>query len=158
PVAAASSSLARRLVQVIAFRDCDDPFVKLRAILRIQTAAPCGSLARTAGSHRARLALLARTLPGCPARSPSARGFHVSRNDPEVARRHPASDTPPPGRNMAREARIARSRFYPVTIEYTPYPFIVLAGGLCLDPATSIVSAVGGAVSFTLVEYLVHRY
>jgi sterol desaturase/sphingolipid hydroxylase (fatty acid hydroxylase superfamily) len=70
----------------------------------------------------------------------------------------PRPTPPPPGRNMAREARIARSRFYPVTIAYTTYAFIVLAGGLRLDPATTIVSAVGGAVSFTLVEYLVHRY
>jgi dihydroceramide fatty acyl 2-hydroxylase len=65
---------------------------------------------------------------------------------------------PPPGTDIASEARIARWRFYPVTIAYTTYGLIVLAGGLRVGPATTIVSALAGAISFTLVEYLVHRY
>jgi hypothetical protein len=70
----------------------------------------------------------------------------------------PRPTPPPPGTSIASEARIARSRFYPVTIAYTTYALIVLAGGLRVDSATTIVFALAGAISFTLVEYLVHRY
>src|SRR5262245_33365866 len=70
----------------------------------------------------------------------------------------PRPTPPPPGTDMANEARTAPSRFYPVTIAYTAYALAVLAGGLRADAATTIRFVVAGAVAWTLVEYLVHRY
>ena len=70
----------------------------------------------------------------------------------------PRPTPPPPGIDMAAEARTARSRFYPVTIAYTAYALVVLALALRADPRTAMLSVVAGAVSWTLAEYLVHRY
>jgi Fatty acid hydroxylase superfamily. len=67
--------------------------------------------------------------------------------------------TPPPrGIDLAREARTARSRFYPVTIAYTAYALVVLALGVLAHPRTAMLSVVAGVSGWTLVEYLVHRY
>src|SRR5262245_59214222 len=65
---------------------------------------------------------------------------------------------PPRGTSIASDARIARSRFYPGTIAYTPYALVVLAGAMSADPTWAILFSSAGAICFTLVEYLVHRY
>jgi cyclopropane-fatty-acyl-phospholipid synthase len=65
---------------------------------------------------------------------------------------------PPPGIDLAREARTARSRFYPVTIAYSVYAIAVLALGLRAHPLTAIVFLLGGLSCWPLVEYLVHRF
>ena len=65
---------------------------------------------------------------------------------------------PPRGLDMAKEARTARSRFYPVTIAYTAYALAVLALGVRAEPRTALLSVVAGVSTWTLVEYLVHRY
>src|SRR5262245_50032658 len=70
----------------------------------------------------------------------------------------PRPTPPPPGTDLAREARIARSRFYPVTFGYSAYALFVLARGLRADAATTVASALAGLVCWTLVEYLVHRH
>ena len=64
----------------------------------------------------------------------------------------------PPGIDMASEARTARSRFYPVTIAYTAYALFTLEIALRADPATATLSILAGVISWTLVEYLVHRH
>src|SRR5262249_6585087 len=70
----------------------------------------------------------------------------------------PYATTPPPGTNLAHEARIARSRFYPVTMAYTAYALVVVHRGLRADAATTMRFVVAGIAGWTLVEYLVHRY
>src|SRR5262245_59696199 len=70
----------------------------------------------------------------------------------------PRPTPPPPGTNLAKEARTARRRFYPVTIAYTAYASVVLTLGLRADPWSASIAFVGGAIVWTLVEYLVHRY
>ena len=70
----------------------------------------------------------------------------------------PAPGLPPSGVNLAREARIARRRFYPVTLVYTAYAIAVLAAGLRADRRTTILFAAAAAVVWTLIEYLVHRH
>ncbi len=64
----------------------------------------------------------------------------------------------PPGIDLAREARIARSRFYPVTAAYTAYAAVVLTLGLLQDRRTALLSILAGVAGWTLVEYLVHRH
>ena len=59
---------------------------------------------------------------------------------------------------MAKEARTARSRFYPVTIAYTAYALVVLTRGVRADARTALLSVVAGVSGWTLVEYFVHRY
>jgi sterol desaturase/sphingolipid hydroxylase (fatty acid hydroxylase superfamily) len=70
----------------------------------------------------------------------------------------PLPTTPPPGTDMASEARTARSRFYPITIAYTAYALVVLGLGLRASPWTTMLVVLTGAICWTLVEYLVHRY
>ena len=69
---------------------------------------------------------------------------------------HPA--IPPPGTNLRNEARTARSRSYPITIAYTAYALVVIALGLRADGRTAVPFIASAAVSWTLLEYLVHRY
>src|SRR5262245_9374823 len=64
----------------------------------------------------------------------------------------------PPGIDMASEARTARSRFYPVTVAYTAYAVSVLTFGLRAAAPTAILFIAAGALTWTLVEYLVHRF
>ena len=70
----------------------------------------------------------------------------------------PHPTTPPPGIDLAYEARTARSRFYPVTVVYTAYALVVLVLGLRADVGTALLFIVAGATGWTLLEYLVHRY
>jgi sterol desaturase/sphingolipid hydroxylase (fatty acid hydroxylase superfamily) len=70
----------------------------------------------------------------------------------------PRPTTPPPGVNLAHEARTARSRFYPVTMAYTAYALVVLQRGLHTDAGTTTTFFLAGVAGWTLVEYLVHRY
>jgi sterol desaturase/sphingolipid hydroxylase (fatty acid hydroxylase superfamily) len=70
----------------------------------------------------------------------------------------PKPSVPPPGIDMAKEARTARTRFYPVTVAYTLYALVVLSLGVRARPLTAAVCFVAGAVFWTLLEYLVHRY
>lgn len=64
----------------------------------------------------------------------------------------------PPWVDLAQEARIARTRFYPVTVAYTTYALVVLTLGLLRDVRAAMLSILAGAACWTLVEYLVHRY
>lgn len=70
----------------------------------------------------------------------------------------PRPIAPPPGIDMAAEARIARRRFYPVTAAYTAYAAVVMAIGLRADRGAAVVSIAVGVAAWTLVEYLVHRH
>ncbi len=70
----------------------------------------------------------------------------------------PKPSVPPPGIDLAKEAWTARTRFYPVTVAYTLYALVVLPLGLRARPLTAACYVVAGVVSWTLVEYLVHRY
>lgn len=70
----------------------------------------------------------------------------------------PAPTPPPPGVDLAKEARTARSRFYPVTVAYTAYALVILAVGLGKDRWTTVLFVMAGVTCWTLVEYLVHRY
>ncbi len=70
----------------------------------------------------------------------------------------PRPIAPPPGVDMAEEARTARSRFYPVTVAYTAYALAVATVALREDGGTAAPSIAAGVVAWTLVEYLVHRH
>jgi sterol desaturase/sphingolipid hydroxylase (fatty acid hydroxylase superfamily) len=64
----------------------------------------------------------------------------------------------PRGVDLAREARTARRRFYPVTLLYTSYAFAAVALGARAHPRATL-GALGLAVwSWTWLEYAVHRY
>jgi sterol desaturase/sphingolipid hydroxylase (fatty acid hydroxylase superfamily) len=65
---------------------------------------------------------------------------------------------PPPGIELHREARIARRRFYPVTVLYSAYAVWVWWMGLRAGAASAVAAAAVAVVAWTLVEYLVHRY
>ena len=60
--------------------------------------------------------------------------------------------------DLAREARTARTRFYPVTIVYTACAFAVVVAGMRMSAWPTVVAMSAAAVSWTLVEYLFHRY
>jgi sterol desaturase/sphingolipid hydroxylase (fatty acid hydroxylase superfamily) len=64
----------------------------------------------------------------------------------------------PPGVDLAQQARIARARFYPVTVAYTAYALVILTLGLLRGGRTAILSIFAGAAGWTFVEYLVHRH
>src|SRR5258706_2722818 len=64
----------------------------------------------------------------------------------------------PPGLDLAKEARTARSRFYPVTVAYTAYALAVVTIGLGQDRWTAALFVMAGVICWTLVEYLVHRH
>jgi cyclopropane-fatty-acyl-phospholipid synthase len=70
----------------------------------------------------------------------------------------PRPTPPPPGTDMLKEARTARRRFYPVTVAYTAYASAVLTVGLRENLRSAALACLSGASSWTLVEYLVHRY
>jgi hypothetical protein len=70
----------------------------------------------------------------------------------------PRPIAPPPGVDLAEEARTARSRFYPVTVAYTTYALAVATVALRDDGRTAALSIAAGVVAWTLVEYLVHRH
>jgi hypothetical protein len=70
----------------------------------------------------------------------------------------PCPVPPLAGMNLAREAATARARFYPVTIAYTAYALTVLALGVRSNPGGTILAILVGVISWTLIEYLVHRY
>jgi sterol desaturase/sphingolipid hydroxylase (fatty acid hydroxylase superfamily) len=65
---------------------------------------------------------------------------------------------PPRDVDMAREARTARTRFYPVTIAYSAYAVAVLLPALRMSPRAALAAVAAGIVSWTLIEYLFHRY
>lgn len=62
--------------------------------------------------------------------------------------------------DLAAEARRARRRFYPATIVYSAYALTVgwLAFAQASVVAVPIASIIAGTVSWTLIEYLAHRY
>jgi sterol desaturase/sphingolipid hydroxylase (fatty acid hydroxylase superfamily) len=64
----------------------------------------------------------------------------------------------PRGINLRREARIARRRFYPVTVMYTAYALLVLARGLRPAPGTTLGAFALGGATWTWLEYQVHRF
>jgi sterol desaturase/sphingolipid hydroxylase (fatty acid hydroxylase superfamily) len=64
----------------------------------------------------------------------------------------------PPGVDLRKEARTARSRFYPVTLLYTAYFATILSRALQLSPGQTLVSLALGVAVWTWVEYMVHRF
>jgi len=64
----------------------------------------------------------------------------------------------PRGVDLPREARTARSRFYPVTVLYTAYFVVVAALGLRARPWATLAYAALGVVLWTWLEYMVHRF
>lgn len=66
--------------------------------------------------------------------------------------------TPPRDVDMAREARIARERFYPVTIAYTAYAAVVITAGLRMGVTATVLAAMASVVTWTLLEYFTHRF
>jgi dihydroceramide fatty acyl 2-hydroxylase len=64
----------------------------------------------------------------------------------------------PPGIDLAKEARTARSRFYPVTILYTAYALVVIPLGLRAAPKTASAFVALSIACWTWVEYMVHRH
>lgn len=70
----------------------------------------------------------------------------------------PSPRLPPHGVDLAREARIARTRFYPLTIAYTAYAIAILVPAFRMSVRATIAALVAALVSWTLIEYLFHRY
>lgn len=70
----------------------------------------------------------------------------------------PAPDAPPRDLDLAREAAIARRRFYPLTAVYTAYMAAVLANAVRTSPRATAAAVSAAVVSWTLIEYLFHRY
>jgi sterol desaturase/sphingolipid hydroxylase (fatty acid hydroxylase superfamily) len=64
----------------------------------------------------------------------------------------------PRGVDLRKEARIARGRFYPVTILYTSYAALVVGRAASRDPKSTGLLVASGIAVFTLLEYLVHRF
>jgi dihydroceramide fatty acyl 2-hydroxylase len=64
----------------------------------------------------------------------------------------------PPGVDLAREARIARRRFYPVTILYSAYALVVVSLAVRANPRVTLAWLSLGAGSWTAIEYAVHRH
>jgi sterol desaturase/sphingolipid hydroxylase (fatty acid hydroxylase superfamily) len=64
----------------------------------------------------------------------------------------------PPGVDLAKEARTARSRFYPVTVVYTAYFLAILPLALRRSALETLASIALGIALWTWVEYMVHRY
>ena len=63
----------------------------------------------------------------------------------------------PPGIDLAKEARTARNRFYPVTILYSGYALVFLALGFRAAPVVALGYLLLGSVLWTCLECLVHR-
>lgn len=65
----------------------------------------------------------------------------------------------PSGIRRRQQAQIARRRLYPVSVLYTAFACAVLAAALRLGrPGVALACFGAGALAWTLVEYLVHRY
>jgi sterol desaturase/sphingolipid hydroxylase (fatty acid hydroxylase superfamily) len=64
----------------------------------------------------------------------------------------------PRGVDLAREARTARRRFYPVTVLYTAYAVVVVGLGLRDRPAVALTFLGIGVAAWTWLEYTVHRH
>jgi sterol desaturase/sphingolipid hydroxylase (fatty acid hydroxylase superfamily) len=64
----------------------------------------------------------------------------------------------PRGVDLAREARTARRRFYPVTILYTAYLAVVIPRALRRAPLTTLAYVALGVALWTWLEYMVHRF
>jgi len=64
----------------------------------------------------------------------------------------------PPGIDLAKEARTARRRFYPVTILYSTYAAALVSLALRRSVRLTVLFAVSGVVIWTWLEYTVHRY
>jgi sterol desaturase/sphingolipid hydroxylase (fatty acid hydroxylase superfamily) len=64
----------------------------------------------------------------------------------------------PPGVDLRKEARTARSRFYPVTVLYTGYFATILGLALKRSVGRTLGWATVGVALWTWVEYMVHRY
>jgi sterol desaturase/sphingolipid hydroxylase (fatty acid hydroxylase superfamily) len=64
----------------------------------------------------------------------------------------------PRGLDLAREARTARRRFYPVTVLYTAYAVVVVGLGLRDRPAVALTFLGIGVAAWTWLEYTVHRH
>ena len=64
----------------------------------------------------------------------------------------------PPGVVLADEARTARRRFYPVTVLFTTYSVTVLSLSFALHPVYALAYLAMGVMTWTVLEYLVHRY
>ena len=64
----------------------------------------------------------------------------------------------PPGVVLADQARIARRRFYPVTILFTACAVTVLGLAFAFHPGYALTYLALGVATWTLLEYLVHRY
>jgi sterol desaturase/sphingolipid hydroxylase (fatty acid hydroxylase superfamily) len=60
--------------------------------------------------------------------------------------------------DLAKEARTARQRFYPVTILYTTYAVVILSLALRRQPWTALAFLALGAFLWTWLEYIVHRF
>ncbi len=63
----------------------------------------------------------------------------------------------PPGIDLAKEARIARRRFYPVTLLYSAFALPVLWLGFRAAPAVAFLFLLLGIALWTFLEYVVHR-
>jgi sterol desaturase/sphingolipid hydroxylase (fatty acid hydroxylase superfamily) len=70
----------------------------------------------------------------------------------------PSPLAPPRDLDLAREAAIARSRFYPVTAAYTLYAIAVLIPAFRMGARATVASMVLAVAFWTLLEYLFHRY
>lgn len=64
----------------------------------------------------------------------------------------------PPGIDLKREARIARRRFYPVTVLYTAYAILVVVAAARAHLVSTLVFVALGVALWTWVEYMVHRF
>ena len=64
----------------------------------------------------------------------------------------------PSGIDLAREARTARTRFYPVTVLYTAYFLLILGLAVRRRPALAFACVMLGTFVWTWLEYVVHRF
>lgn len=64
----------------------------------------------------------------------------------------------PQGVDLGTQARIARSRFYPVTVLYTAYALAIVARAARTRPLATLGSVVLGVALWTWLEYMVHRH
>ena len=64
----------------------------------------------------------------------------------------------PRGIDLAKEARTARGRFYPVTVLYTAYFLVVVPLALRRAPLPALASLALSVAVWSWVEYMVHRF
>ena len=70
----------------------------------------------------------------------------------------PLPSAPPRHLDLELEARIARTRFYPVTIAYSAFATAVFVSALRTAPRAVPAAMTGALAAWTLIEYLFHRY